>query len=58
MPIPENGSLAIVLRGDLAAMLAFAANKKTRRQSKTPRPDWRGRFCLMSVEREGGWLRE
>jgi site-specific DNA recombinase len=25
---PENGDLAIVLRGDLAAMLSFAANKK------------------------------
>ena len=26
--VPENGELAIVLRGDLAAMLSFAANKK------------------------------
>ncbi len=26
--VPENGELAIVLRGDLAAMLAFATNKK------------------------------
>jgi site-specific DNA recombinase len=25
---PENGDLAIVLRGDLAAMLSFASNKK------------------------------
>ncbi len=26
--VPENGELAIVLRGDLAAMLSYAANKK------------------------------
>lgn len=26
--VPENGSLSIVLRGDLAAMLAFASNSK------------------------------
>lgn len=26
--VPEDGQLAIVLRGDLAAMLAFSANKK------------------------------
>ena len=26
--VPKNGELAIVLRGDLAAMLSFAADKK------------------------------
>jgi hypothetical protein len=26
--VPEDGELAIVLREDLAAMLAYAANKK------------------------------
>ena len=26
--MPENGELAIVLKGDLAAMLSFAAGKK------------------------------
>ena len=26
--VPEDGQLAIVLRGDLAAMLTFSANKK------------------------------
>jgi site-specific DNA recombinase len=26
--VPEDGQLAIVLRGDLAAILAFSANKK------------------------------
>jgi hypothetical protein len=26
--VPENGELSIVLRGDLAAMLSFAINKK------------------------------
>ncbi|PKQ00466.1 MAG: resolvase, partial [Alphaproteobacteria bacterium HGW-Alphaproteobacteria-12] len=26
--VPENGELTIVLKGDLAAMLSFAANKK------------------------------
>jgi hypothetical protein len=30
---PENGDLAIVLRGDLAAMLSFASNKKKARRS-------------------------
>lgn len=28
--VPENGELSILLRGDLAAMLSFASNKKTR----------------------------
>lgn len=32
--VPENGELAIVLRGDLAAMLSFATNKKTRRRCR------------------------
>ncbi|MGK9234022.1 hypothetical protein KXS07_20985 [Inquilinus limosus] len=26
--VPENGTLSIVLRGDLAAILSFAANSK------------------------------
>jgi hypothetical protein len=47
--VPEDGQLAIVLRGDLAAMLAFSANKKT---SPTERGDLESQLSLVAGARK------
>jgi site-specific DNA recombinase len=43
--VPEDGQLAIVLRGDLAAMLAFSANKK---RSPPERGDLEAQLSLVA----------
>ncbi|WP_343206316.1 recombinase zinc beta ribbon domain-containing protein [Azospirillum lipoferum] len=45
---PDGNGLAIVLRGDLAAMLSFAANTKLRREYEEARPPCGDRACLRS----------
>jgi site-specific DNA recombinase len=46
--VPEDGHLAIVLSGDLAAMLAFSANKK---RSPTERGDVEAQLSLVAGAR-------
>ncbi|MBK8174861.1 MAG: hypothetical protein IPK66_06200 [Rhodospirillales bacterium] len=48
--VPERGQLAIELRGDLAAMLTFAANK---RRSPGERPDLGAQVSLVAGARLG-----
>ena len=43
--VPEDGQLAIVLRGELAAMLAFSANKK---RSAIERTDLEAQLSLVA----------
>ena len=48
--VPENGELAITLRGDLAGILRFAASKKTPASFRRP-------GFWMACSRKDRWLR-
>ena len=45
MLVPENGTLAVILRGVLAATLACAANKKPGAEPGLSRRGWRNHRC-------------